>query len=224
MTPTTRSVTPDETSQEQLRNMLSEDSALMRDAAASGRRTAHKRGMINGTMAAEASQGAMVREARDFALNDANTYAKTASENMSAENSAAQFNATETNRFSLQEMSMNHDQLMRELIGSQANALSAIENGWKEKIQTNATYASIMGNTQQALAQIMSNDKLGPKALEAAIDTLLASSKAQMVGLDKLSGVDLSAYAIPQDAPPPDLSAIQANLHKLLGPGGSRRT
>ena len=110
--PQNREVTPEETSQFQLQQILESDSPLMRQAALRGRQQAAQRGLLNSSLASEASQAAMIAAARDFALNDSNIFANTASENMGANNTAElsnsqlvtnnnQFNAGQFNNISL---------------------------------------------------------------------------------------------------------------------------
>jgi hypothetical protein len=89
----TRGVNENETSAYHLNKITSQDSANMQRAAAQGRMAANRRGLINSSIAAGMAQGAMVDRATPLAVNDAKTYAGTASDNMGARNTANQTNA-----------------------------------------------------------------------------------------------------------------------------------
>ncbi|RLB68293.1 MAG: hypothetical protein DRH08_01360 [Deltaproteobacteria bacterium] len=90
---TNRQVGQNELSQYQLQQMLASNSPLMQQAAAQGLARGGARGLMNSSLATGAAQGAMISGAQPFALQDANTYGKTASENMAATNEASRLNA-----------------------------------------------------------------------------------------------------------------------------------
>jgi len=71
--PTTE-VTPGQTVQGQLDQILSSDSPLMQRAATQGAQVANSRGLLNSSMAAGAAQGAMIDRATPIASQDAQTY------------------------------------------------------------------------------------------------------------------------------------------------------
>ncbi|GAB2799117.1 hypothetical protein GCM10027040_27710 [Halomonas shantousis] len=83
---TKASVSQGQTSAGLLNSMLKSDSPLMKQAATQGRQQAARRGLLNSSMAAGASQGAMIQNAQPFALQDAQTYANLAQFNTGQEN------------------------------------------------------------------------------------------------------------------------------------------
>jgi len=90
---TNREVQQEELSQWQLEQMLGSDSPLMRQRAEAGLAAAGSRGLMNSSVGIGASQGAMIAGAQPFALQDADRYGQTASENMAATNAASLKNA-----------------------------------------------------------------------------------------------------------------------------------
>ena len=81
VTAKSREVKPEETSQYQLDKILNSNSPLMQTANTQGRAYANSNGLLHSSMAAGAAQDAMIKNAQPFALNDADVYSKTASEN-----------------------------------------------------------------------------------------------------------------------------------------------
>lgn len=67
-------VSPNQTSQHQLQQMLASDSPLMQQAETMGLQRANSRGLLNSSMASQAAQGAMIERATPFAQQDASTY------------------------------------------------------------------------------------------------------------------------------------------------------
>jgi len=83
---TTRGVNQNELSAYQLDQITGSNSPLMQRVGARAAAQGASRGLMNSSITAGNAQGMMIDAAQPFALNDANTYARTASENMGAEN------------------------------------------------------------------------------------------------------------------------------------------
>jgi len=75
-----------QTSAGRLNQMLQSDSPLMQQAATQGEQAANRRGLLNSSMAAGASQGAMIERAQPFALQDSNNLMQNARQNADAQN------------------------------------------------------------------------------------------------------------------------------------------
>ena len=88
----TRQVDPNELSQTHLANITASGSPLMQRAAALGKMTAQKRGLLNSSMAAGSAQNAVIEAAQPFALQDASAYGKVLSANQEAQQQANQLN------------------------------------------------------------------------------------------------------------------------------------
>lgn len=78
----TRDVQGSELAQNQINQITSQNSPLMRNAQMRGTRMANSRGMINSTMAGEAAQNAVIESAMPLALQDARAYQEAAGQNL----------------------------------------------------------------------------------------------------------------------------------------------
>ena len=85
-----------------LNKIIGEDSPLMQQAATTGLKFANKRGLLNTSIAAGATQDAMVRGATPLAQQDAGTYATSNLADQAAINRAREFTASAENVASLQ--------------------------------------------------------------------------------------------------------------------------
>ena len=113
---TTRTVTPDELVENRINNLLASNNPYIQRARTSGLQFANQRGLLNSSIAAQASEEAAIARAGEIASQDANTYAQAALANQQAQNTAglqdaqlgtnvSMFNVGEdnvTNRFNAQ--------------------------------------------------------------------------------------------------------------------------
>lgn len=113
---TTRTVTPDELVENRINNLLASNNPYIQRARTSGLQFANQRGLLNSSIAAQASEEAAIARAGEIAAQDAATYANAALANQQAQNTAglqdaqlgtnvSMFNVGEdntTNRFNAQ--------------------------------------------------------------------------------------------------------------------------
>jgi hypothetical protein len=78
----TRNVQGNELAQNQINQITSQNSPLMRNAQMQGIRRGNARGMINSSMAGEAAQNAVIESAMPLALQDARAYQEAAGQNL----------------------------------------------------------------------------------------------------------------------------------------------
>lgn len=78
----TRDVQGNELAQNQINQITSQNSPLMRNAMMRGTRMANARGMMNSSMAGEAAQNAVIESAMPLALQDARAYQEAAGQNL----------------------------------------------------------------------------------------------------------------------------------------------
>ena len=100
VTPRNITVTPEQTSQGQLKSMLDSGSPLMEQAKTMGASYANKRGMLDSSIGATAAQDAMIRNATPFATQDAGTFYDANKSNTSNQLQAGMFNASQANNMS----------------------------------------------------------------------------------------------------------------------------
>lgn len=86
---TTRTVSPEETVQFQLDRILGSDSPILQRARTSGLQFANQRGLLNSSIAAQASEAAVLDAATRIAEQDAATYAGAAAQSTDALNQGA---------------------------------------------------------------------------------------------------------------------------------------
>ena len=89
----TRTAQEEEMSAYQLEQMLASDSPLMQRAAAQAMAGAGGRGLMNSSIAQGAAMGSMIDRAQPFALQDAQSHGRAASESLAARNQASLTNA-----------------------------------------------------------------------------------------------------------------------------------
>ena len=113
---TTRTVSPDELVENRINNLLDSNNPYIQRARTSGLQFANQRGLLNSSIAAQASEEAAIARAGEIAAQDAATYANAALANQQAQNTAglqdaqlgtnvSMFNVGEdntTNRFNAQ--------------------------------------------------------------------------------------------------------------------------
>ena len=113
---TTRTVSPNELVENRINNLLDSNNPYIQRARTSGLQFANQRGLLNSSIAAQASEEAAIARAGEIAAQDANTYAQAALANQQAQNTAglqdaqlgtnvSMFNVGEdntTNRFNAQ--------------------------------------------------------------------------------------------------------------------------
>lgn len=111
-----RTVTPDELVENRINNLLDSNNPYIQRARTSGLQFANRRGLLNSSIAAQASEEAAIARAGEIASQDAATYAQAALANQQAQNTAglqdaqlgtnvSMFNVGEdntTNRFNAQ--------------------------------------------------------------------------------------------------------------------------
>ena len=112
----TRTVSADELVENRINNLLDSNNPYIQRARTSGLQFANQRGLLNSSIAAQASEEAAIARAGEIAAQDANTYAQAALANQQAQNTAglqdaqlgtnvSMFNVGEdntTNRFNAQ--------------------------------------------------------------------------------------------------------------------------
>ena len=223
--PTKWNVTPEQTSQGQLKGILESGSPLMTQAKAQGLQTANQRGLLNSSIAAGAAQGAMIERATPLATQDAQTAAAAAQANQNVENAFKTTNAE--NVFNAQQNQYNTETAIAQ---NQYNkSLAAAENVYNQQIATaqqersitsakdtataNAV-ASITSNLNNAIAAVQTSQTMTQQAKEYSIAQLQKAYKNQISLLSAVGSVpDVSTLLSEPptvEAPPPDYVAAPA--------------
>lgn len=190
-TATQWNVSPDQTVQGQVSNILSANSPIIQQARSNAQQTANSRGLLNSTMAATAGESAAIANAVPIATNDANTFAKAAGYNADTQNqfavknadinnTASGFNAQQTQQAS--QVNAASTNQTNQFNVSQANAtqLANIESNYKQLMQTSASASDLYKQTVSAIQAIQLSTDLDANAKQQAVDNQVALLKTGM--------------------------------------------
>lgn len=155
--PTQWNVTPQQTVQGQLKEIIDPNGALAQQARTRGMQYANDRGLLNSSMGQTAADSALYDQAMQIANADATIYAKAggynadmsnqfATQNVNAQNTAGQFNANASNNLQANNLQANTSLATTEMnnAASQANAQLAAK--------TQEMTAKLQAGTQLTLA------------------------------------------------------------------------
>jgi len=197
-------VSPNQTSQYQLQQMLASDSPLMQQAAMRGRQNAASRGLLNSSMASQAAQGAMISAATPFAQQDAHTYFQNSQANTDRQQQAYMSNLQYQQQRGLNQQQFDQSlQQMAQQYGydSALSTQSADQalNNLKATSTANAwgVYANnvtdLIGQASNAIQQIQVNPDITPENKSAMIQQILDQRDTDLSFQQDLYG-SLSSY------------------------------
>ncbi|MCD6006914.1 hypothetical protein [Halomonas sp. IOP_31] len=186
-------VSPNQTSQYQLEQILASDSPLMQRAATQGQQLANQRMLLNSSMAGEAAQGAMIDRATPFAQQDAQTYFQNSQANadrqMQSYMSDKQFG--QTMQQMQQQYGYNSQLSSQEAQQSLSNLYAtSTANAWGV-FANNAT--DLIGQASSAINQIQMNPDITADNKTAMIQQVLDQRDTDLQFQTDLYG-NLSSY------------------------------
>jgi hypothetical protein len=159
-------ITPEQTVQGQLANIVNEDGVLMQQARTSGLQQANARGLLNSGMAIDSAQGALYKTAVPIATSDADVNARSAG-----------YNADEVNKFMLQNQ-QSQNQAAQFGAGSKlTQSESAAERALREKLQS----------SQQGW---QSGENTADRALQVQQDLFQANVQASIADINNQASFD----------------------------------
>lgn len=170
---------PDDRSivEKRITGLLSQDNDYMKQARTSGLQQANARGLLNSSMAAEASQLAAIKSALPIASQDADTFARAGSQNAQAENTARQFNAGTYNQRDLANLGYTND-AGKFNAGNQTNIALANNEFVNEAEKFNAGEK----NTSNRLAsELASRERVAAASVQAS--QAIAASNVQAANI-----------------------------------------
>jgi hypothetical protein len=213
--PSQWNVTPDQTVQGQVKNIIADNSPLMQQAETRSLQKMNDRGGINSSMAIGAGQSALYDAALPIATADAATYARSGEVNNSANNQFA--TAANTQGFDMAKMDKSqgfdmtkmdkqfaenaaaltqkfgYDTQLTKMQSDSARETSNIAAQYRNLTQASSSAASLMNNSADHINQIMLNADLDAPAKQVAIDTYNANLNKSLQLIGAFAGdVDLS--------------------------------
>jgi hypothetical protein len=163
-------VTPDQTVNDQIAKIVSEDSKLMQQARTRANQEVQARGLLNSSLAVEAGQNAVIGQAMPIAQSDAAAYERAATNTVNANNAAAYQNAQAANTVNLENAKAGTTVNLAN--ASEANKLL----GTKMTLDSDLLKTRLTLDNQMALAK-----------LDASTKTELAKMDNEYRGLLQLS-------------------------------------
>ena len=207
--------------QNQLRDIVAQDSPLMRQAARISQQKMNDRGLVNSSMAVGAGHEAVISQAAPIAQADAATYDRAMTNTANQENAARQFAAAAENNVRLSNQAALNDMLKGQQQGTiqltnakmtqdvqlalgnlDANtkiALTAMDNRTKFLLQTNQSASNAYVQTITNIGAIQTNPSLGEEAKRAAINNQLALLREQFAAMTSMDDVLKNTIAYPQE-------------------------
>jgi hypothetical protein len=163
--------------------IVNENSPLMQQAAVRGTQVAAARGLTNSSLAAQASQEAVLGAATPLATTDANLYAQNSLANLAAKNTAGIVNANNSTTLGTTGMSLENSNTQQEKALTNSN-----QQQDKTLAQQQGQFNVQAGQAQQQInAQIdQFAQSLGMTAADLALrrDTLTAQQQQYLAGLE----------------------------------------
>jgi hypothetical protein len=194
--PTAFSVTPSQTVQDQIKNIVAADSPLMQQAAARARAQMNERGLLNSSLAVGAGQTAVYDAALPIAQLDAAAYERAATNTANAQNAAKGFLATAENQAEQTgaqlktDVSKSNATAFNTALGQAADTamrvnLAKIDNATKmalaqldadnrQLLQTNVTAGNILQEVVKNIAGIAADPNLSQQAKDDATASQLS--------------------------------------------------
>lgn len=201
-------VTPQQTSQYQLYQMLDSNSPLMQQAAMMGNQRANARGLLNSSMASQAAQAAMIDRATPFAQQDAQTYFQNSQANADRLQQEYMANLNYQNQRGLNEQQYGFQRGLNEQgYGFDMGRMQQQFNNEMQRMgyayeldQRNVPQnyaANISAQTLQNVQAIQADPNLEPAAKQAAIKNAIDMANANLTWAEVFYNTPMPALRIP---------------------------
>lgn len=221
----TRTAGQKEMSAYHLDKMLGSDSPLMRRARMSAMAGAGSRGLMNSSIAQGAAMGSMIDRASPFALQDASTTARAASESLAARNQASQLNAqlgTNASIAGMQAGAQRDSQILGSELGGRQDLLRHMlgtetredQQAWQER-QNEAGY-DFQGSQNRLAEQFQWADNRQQAAERWAEGELQLIMNQDMTREQMRAQIASSIFGNP-NLTAPEQNAAWASARRILG-------
>lgn len=174
--------------QNQVGNIVANDSPLMQQAATSAKQGMAQRGLLNSSMAVGAGQNAVIAQALQMAQQDASTYAQSAQFNAQQKNQVGLFNAEAAN----QAAQFGAGQKNQFALTDQQQKFQAAQAGLDREQQT--AVVDLQLKNQQALQLAQQNFQASQAVLDRQQQTTMAEVNNSYAQLAQLSSTAASIY------------------------------
>ena len=191
--PTQRTVDPiKETVQGQMEGIMKSDSPLVTGARTGANQQMNSRGLLNSSLAIQASDQAAYNAALPIAQADAKTYETASQQNTASQNDALKSNASFVNDANKLNLGAELDALKANLDSATKVKLTNIEADYKTLIQTSASAGEIYKGTLSAIANIVADTNMTAESKATAVNGLFSRMGVAMNLIGSINGVDVS--------------------------------
>lgn len=191
--PTQRTVDSDkETVQGQIKGLLTSGSPMIEQARTSANQQMNSRGLLNSSLAVQASDQAAYNAALPIAQADANIYGTASQQNMAAQNDALKTNTSASNEAAKLNLGANLDALKANLDVASKTRLAGIEADYKTLIQTSASASEIYKGTMASIANLIANTDMTAESKATAITGMFDRMGSALNLVGSINGVDLT--------------------------------
>lgn len=191
-TPSTITVNPKSTVQQQVADITKQGGPLMQLAETRGIQHANRRGLINSSLAAESAQRAVLDTALPIAQQDAGTYFNAQLSNQAAENRAREVTVDATNRAAELAYNRQTDMGLQQLRGEQQLQLDNLNNQNARLVAASQSAALIYSQAQNAIAAVMADPNTTPEVKQQLINKINEGLDRQIATVAAFSDVDVS--------------------------------
>lgn len=195
----TGQVTPEMTSQYQMSQITGKDSPLMQRAREEGKRIANRRGLMNSSIAAGSSMGAMVDRAMPMAQQDAATHFNMGQINLAAQNESLRFNAAAENTASLTNAQLNaqaaetNAKLQSEMEALNAQLETAVSQGnQQEANRINLAMSELQARADMQNQEIQARIEAQNASMQTDVDLANAAQWNNALSQNAAIGADLA--------------------------------
>lgn len=175
-------VTPDQTVEGRIQSIISAGNPIIQMARTKALEGMNSRGLVNSSMAQQASDAAAYQAALPIAQADAATASK-----------AASYNADEANQFGLQDMQAQNQRGLQQLTGQTQVQMQQLQNDNSKLLQTNNQAATAFNQALVSMTNVNLNDKMDATAKTEAIAQIQRDLQSQLKALSATSGLNLSS-------------------------------
>ncbi|MES2183038.1 MAG: hypothetical protein V4505_00700 [Pseudomonadota bacterium] len=191
--PTQWVVTPDQTVEGRINNLVNPNSPIIQQAMARAAQQANSRGLLNSSIATTAGQDAAYTAAMPIATADAATFAKAAGYNADESNQFAVQNANYQNTMAIQQFNADTQKQLSTLTAQQQADANKIAADNTTLLNTNAQAAQAFNQHSVNLANINASSTMDTVAKRIAIANENASFQSQLNVLGSVAGLNLSS-------------------------------
>lgn len=175
-----------------IESIINKDSPLMTQAATRGKQYANTRGLLNSSIAAGATQQAVLDAALPIASQDASTSVNVKQNNAQAGNQALQTTSANQTQAALTHYSGLKETELQQLRGDQAENIAGIEASYKNLIQGSQSASSFFTQMSADISRILADPEIPAAQKQQLIDKQVELLQGGLAVIGGIANLDLS--------------------------------